>query len=443
LALTAHSDETTARSAVPLLEIKVENSQPQATVGIGLGVVAEVKNLSDASIYLYGKSFVLCLPPEMASSKSDAARFWYADFPTESPGTNANQIQNPYVAVELKPGVSYKASWSPSPDSLAEFTKDSWCHRLFASLVGSNIVCRVTSELGFLLFTPGDYKLQVVAKYWTNHANFLDATLPNHDTNHAAVLARLHPDITNGTTFVSFLNDGYYTTTQTITLRVAAPLIVVLLGAGIGGLIAHFLFPHAPGSGGGGGGGDDGGGGGGGFWRRSFKACNAVFGSMLLGVVMTLILSRISDTQLPVRVTVNDFWGAIAIGLIANYYGYSLLVKMISKADKSGGDGGSGRGKKGDTNGPVVTSPGGDADALKKGKEAEAAKITAAAIAAAELEKSIVPKPVQKSLLERFRDWLGLLIRIRNIWRALAGAAKADQKTEEATTGSGGAKIKA
>ena len=46
-------------------------------------------------------------------------------------------------------------------------------------------------------------------------------------------------------------------------------------------------------------------------------------------MIVTILLSRIADTQFYVRITVNDLWGAIALGFIANYAGYRFLLKLV------------------------------------------------------------------------------------------------------------------
>jgi hypothetical protein len=45
--------------------------------------------------------------------------------------------------------------------------------------------------------------------------------------------------------------------------------------------------------------------------------------------MITILLSRISETQFLIKVTVNDFWGAVAIGFVANYMGAKALNKLI------------------------------------------------------------------------------------------------------------------
>ena len=50
--------------------------------------------------------------------------------------------------------------------------------------------------------------------------------------------------------------------------------------------------------------------------------------SVLLSIIGTILLSRLADTQFLVKVTVNDFWGAVAIGFVINATGKKLLAKI-------------------------------------------------------------------------------------------------------------------
>ena len=59
-------------------------------------------------------------------------------------------------------------------------------------------------------------------------------------------------------------------------------------------------------------------------------------GSILLSVIITILLSRIAETQFFIKVSVSDFWGAIAVGFLANYGGWAMLDKMVPGGGKGG-----------------------------------------------------------------------------------------------------------
>ena len=52
----------------------------------------------------------------------------------------------------------------------------------------------------------------------------------------------------------------------------------------------------------------------------------------------TVLLARLSETQFLIRVSINDFWGAIAIGFVADLLGIKILQKILSGADVGKGN---------------------------------------------------------------------------------------------------------
>ena len=266
-----------------LVDIKLETSRSQPAVGTNLGVGAEIKNLStDSTVYLQENRVTLSVPPELLGPFAGPAGYW-AFFPTQH--TEAYD-----GIITLKPGGTSRVFWSlgpsgPNPQSDKKEEPPFY----------KNLSYQVLSELNYVFFSPGDYKLSVVAQYWTNPKT----------------------------------PDDYRVTTQTASMNVAAPQSVILFGAAIGGLIAYLLLPQAR--------------------RRVMEYMTAeryailyagkrvatelagILGAMLLSAIVTILLGRISETQFLIRVTVNDFWGAIAVGFIANYAGAKLLEKILGK----------------------------------------------------------------------------------------------------------------
>jgi hypothetical protein len=270
-----------------MIELKVETSRPRQTAGTGLGVTADIKNVSNSKIYLHEKRITMTLPPELEGPFQGIRGLW-AFFPSV--------WNEPYERYEnviaLQPGDTYKVFWAKKPvrhgkqeasETPANFLK--------------NVIDIIRSELNFIFFTPGEYKISVLAHYWT------DANLPE---------------------------DDYRIVSESITVQVGAPQSVILLGAALGGLIAYLILPHG---------------------RRRLigtvdtalkgksilikrisKEGVGILGAVLLSAMVTILLSRISETQFVIRVTVNDFWGAIAIGFVANYAGTKILDKIIPES---------------------------------------------------------------------------------------------------------------
>ena len=192
-------------------------------------------------------------------------------FPTEKEGRK----------ISLKPGETYRVFWDRS--SVDEAT---------------NKQSALQRWSWFIRFTPGEYPITVEAKYW--------------DTD-------------------DFSKSDYHTFVETKTVEYSAPQSIILLGAILGGLIFTVLsmvraeqnttsgtatgkLDKAKGLG---------------------KLALVLVGSVLLSVIMTILLSRIGETQFFVKVTVSDFWGAIAIGFLANYGGWKLLDKIIPSQAKT------------------------------------------------------------------------------------------------------------
>jgi hypothetical protein len=294
------------------LDIKLETSRTQPTVGSGLGIQALIKNTSNTDVYFKEKSVVLVLPPELLASSLDA--YWYGYFPTNHNGDPDKSD------IMIKPGGIYLVDWHTSSDDSSDWSKcEQWVNIIrfacqYSPSFVLNIIHVVATELNFVFFVPGDYKISVIAQYWTNSGG----------------------STASGSNPITMNTGEYRTATQAATVRVAAPQSVILLGAALGGLIAFFIFPHR----------NDG--------PRTAKGRSKMIagmaGAMLLSMIVTILLARISETQFLIRVTVADFWGAIAVGFVANYVGVKIFDRILPRggnprtAQGRGGNGGAGNG---------------------------------------------------------------------------------------------------
>lgn len=289
------------------LEIQLLASRSQLSAGTRVGITGTISNVgTDSTIYLTQASLTLTQPPELEGPLSHIRGFW-AYFPNEAQVDAADKyLPADSVVVALVPGASAFVAWTASP---SEDAADAGTGVGSPGLIGGTLR-QVFNELRFLFFNPGDYRFSVQAKYWTDPARPPRA---------------------------------YHSTTQSMTIRVMAPQFVILLGAALGGLIAYIIFPM----------------------RRAqqvtvtrtttsdtrftsiFRAATdaqkkitAAFGAMLWSAIVTILLSRLAESQFLVRVTVNDFWGAIAIGLVAQYAGSKWLERLLpdSSGDQKSGD---------------------------------------------------------------------------------------------------------
>src|SRR4029077_16290786 len=121
-------------------------------------------------------------------------------------------------------------------------------------------------------FSPGKYTLTIVGSYWDTYEGAKDKSIERH---------------TQATELQEQIN---------------APQSVILLGAAIGGAIAFLLLtkvqPSAPSG-----------------WAR-VRWVPGLLSAVLLSTIVTILLARLSQSQFIISVTVNDFWGAVAVGFI-------------------------------------------------------------------------------------------------------------------------------
>lgn len=266
-------------SKMPLLDIQIEKTRRQLEAGLGLGVVALLRNNSNLTLYIDANHLRLTLPIELE------VKGWHLGHPAFF-STEWDDQQKISGVVALQPGDSYRAFWTVSEAAL-------WEH---GPIIG--VLKMVYHSFAFLFFSPGEYSLTVNGKYWTTH------------------------DLTG----------DYHTITTTSRVSIGAPQVIILVGAGLGGLIAFFLMPiirrrrgshrdtgskitaagmKAK------------------WLQRMLKEIPKALGTMLLSIIVTILLSRISDTQFFIQVTVNDFWGAIAVGFIAPFVGRRVIERIV------------------------------------------------------------------------------------------------------------------
>jgi len=289
-ALAQNAPSGASPTPEPSVQIEMETSRAQLTAGEGIGVSAEIKNLSAHAITLREDSVVLTVPPEMTGSFNDT-RTWTAWFPTEDHGDEEHPKYP--VVLTLQPRNSYEVFWTPTdarpqpPSKKATFSERAW-------LPFRNLFMGLFNDFGFVFFTPGDYKLTAQVKCWLT---------PSTD------------------------GPPYETAQKSTTVHVAAPQPIIMLGAILGGLMWYGLpqarrqrttvteTPHRTrldawvGR----------------IWQQTY----GVLGTCFLSAIVTILLARLSDTQFLVKVTINDFWGAIAIGFVANYGGTRVLDRLM------------------------------------------------------------------------------------------------------------------
>jgi len=257
------------------LKITLKASREQAVAGSDFGIGAQIENISERPVYVAPSSFGMTAPPEL---DSEGPREWDAFFPG-TPGGDGRESADSVVVLE--PGSNISAFWSgniqrsQSPDAQR-----------------AGFVTRVCSFVGIdcpefyrgLRFSPGKYTITVVGSYWDTYEGAKAKSVERH--------------------------------TQTSELQepINAPQSAILFGATVGGIIAFFLLtkiqPSSPSG-----------------WARG-KWIPGLLSSVLLSTIVTILLARLSESQFIIRVTVNDFWGAVAVGFIIAASGPTILQKF-------------------------------------------------------------------------------------------------------------------
>jgi hypothetical protein len=262
---------TTAGAATPTdvsipISIELKSTGAQVVAGEGLEVIAAIKNESKSNVYLGEWDMRLILPLPL-EGLAGGVNGRPAFFPTEPHQIEDADNPDKYFRnnILLKPGDTYNAFWTEAPSGKSKI---------------EYVYAQITTQLQYLLFVPAKYDFVVITRYRTDSPT-----------------------------------SAYRTLSTTVTLPVSAPLFVILVGAALGGIIGYVIFPK----------------------QRQQDSRNVPFfgplvrvmGAALLSVIVTILISRISETQFPIKVTVNDFWGSIAIGFVAYYSGIKLLEKIL------------------------------------------------------------------------------------------------------------------
>lgn len=111
---------------------------------------------------------------------------------------------------------------------------------------------------------------------------------------------------------------------------------------------------------------------------------------MLTSSLVTVVTSRVSaETLLPVKVSVNDMWGAITFGFIAYFLGGKFVQWLIDLRNKNSGQGGN-QGKPPD---PKTSDP--------KPADPNLAEQEATAKAAAEKKVAAEKAAIEKSAADK------------------------------------------
>jgi len=273
-----------ARSAL-VITLKASREQPAA--GSDFGISADIENVSDQAVYLNPRGFTMTAPPEL---DPDGPADWWAWLPGLYVGNSQSVPSRTQKDNQSVPNQTQKnKAPDPSPDSNYDKVVVISAHsKMSAFWRAPNTSNPLQQFFHGLLFSPGKYTISVVGSYW--------------DTADGAKLKTIE----------------HRTEIASIELPIVASESTILFGAAVGGIFAFLLVPRTikyPDY----------------FPAKATIYAGHLISSVLLSVIVTILLARLSETQFLVKVSINDFWGAITIGFIVGVYGLQILKKILGE----------------------------------------------------------------------------------------------------------------
>lgn len=281
---TAKPESQVSATSAPkgALKITLTPSRDQAVADSDFGVTGRVENVSDKVVYLTPTSLSLIAPPEI---DPDGPRNWTALFGSTDVVVTPEASATTNAVPEANKGVDQQANneqwWNAYNQIIIPLAPGSTISA-FWSLRKESKNWFIKEFMNFydgLKFSPGRYTLTVVAGYWD--------------------------------TFESAQSSAPDWHTQSVDMQevISAPQSTIFFGAILGGMFAFMLVWKA---------------------NPSLYSKMGFFSAPLLSILVTILLSRLSESQFIVRVTVSDVWGAMAVGFIGAASGPAILQKFTS-----------------------------------------------------------------------------------------------------------------
>lgn len=260
-----------------LVSVKISTSRPDVTRNHAWGLTADIQNISPASVVIAAAEVTLVMQPEATqNTQCDAA---YTSFLPNTTNTQGSDKE-----ITLQPGEHYLFFWSGTDYSS---TPDQAC-----------MLGRFGKLAETLNFYPGAYTFVVEGKLRT-------------------------------------VNDPstYHTFAESISVKMTIEQLAIMLFAGMGAILAYLVTALQPNAD---------------FDRaRSpeshkislrgvLSISRNVASAFLLGAVLAIVANRLSDTQFPVKVSVNDVWGALTVGFVFYFLGNKIIDKLKGLNPSSG-----------------------------------------------------------------------------------------------------------
>ena len=276
------------------LRITINPSTANIIEGAVYGLDAEIENMSNVPVTIDISQIELAVQPELAPPNVSCT--WFYD------AVSNESVPSPLV---MRPGdhftVFFDAGSSARPDSLKKVPQ---CEATFW-----------TSLRRRLDFVPGNFSFVVTGIF-----KFAPPSTPTGSPSTAA----------NGQ---STLEEHYFT--EKASLPVTIDQAQIIIYAGLGGLLAFLVMTFRSANT---------------LWEYAGRVQTSRKGSVskaiiilrqasaavLLSITVTVVAARLSTTAFPVKVSVEDFWGALTVGFVAYFIGGRFIDKL---SETLGGNG--------------------------------------------------------------------------------------------------------
>jgi len=337
----ASTPQAAPSSLSELIKVTIYPSRNEVVPTGSYGVYADLENISAFPVMIFPNQTTLVVLPE-ASQPSACVNWEPAIFPTESPASAEKQkAMDPTTKVHwdnpllIERGEHYLVFWDLEPASKKN-------PRSYSSRC--ELPPHWYSALGFV---PGDYAFTVEGNAYALQTSAPVAATPVNPASATAagttpIAAKTETAAAHDSLVGDLVNRAVagaipaHRFSETKTLHVGLSQLTTLFAAMIGAFIAYWVVALKPGQ----------------DWdafimiledaepetgrsgppissSRKWLAGlsllrNAILAAVLGGVV-TIVASRLSDTHFPVKVSVNDWWGALTIGFVAYFVGNKFI----------------------------------------------------------------------------------------------------------------------
>jgi hypothetical protein len=322
---TSQAGASIVPSVSSLIKVTIYPSRSEVVPNGSYGIYSDFENISSSPVLILPNQTALIVLPE-ASEPSACVDWEPGIFPTEPAGQRGKPWDS---SILIQPGEHYLVFWDLEPDSQrGKYQKSAY-----------NGNCKLPPPiLGALGFVPGDYAFAVEGNAYVEPetpmqppaANGNGPGAPASSVNAAGASPASAQD--HIAALVALAKSGAIPAhhfSETKTLHVGISQITTLFAAMIGAFLAYWVVAlrkdqdwdlmiktiedaqqtHKK-------------------WMAVLSLLRNAFLAALMGGVVTIVASRLSDTHFPLKVSVSDFWGALTIGFVSFFVGNKFISSL-------------------------------------------------------------------------------------------------------------------